>query len=439
MDSSTEPAGPRRAYHREIASRVRWNWVSEILSQLLLRLGWILKNETVVVAGFIHHLTRSPLVLSLQPVIGRIGPGLPQLLLAPRVAALTRKKPFLLGAMVAYTLCWAALAAVIFLVPGLSSGLLLVVFFLLYALFRLCQGVTALTRKTLEGKLIPAERRGRIIALGAPVFGAASLVAAPALSRIIGGRWLPFPLNYGLLFALGSGFFLAAVATTALLREPAHPEPPDPASGPGVLRSAVRLLAADRNYLRLVVGTNLVSFTFFLSPHYRAFGADVLGVPEWLFGYSLPAQYVAQAAGFLLLGYGADRRGNRWALCLTASLGPLVPLTAVALWWLDLPRAYFLLYGLIGVMPMVMRLTPNYILEIAPPEHHALYLAVNNTIRMAGALLSLAVGWAISRLSHVPVFLLVSVFTAVGAGLLFGLVEPRRHLPAQFEPEPREL
>jgi len=402
-------------------------------------MGWILKNETVVVAGFIRQLTDNPLVLSLQPLISRIGPNLPQLFVAGRVGALRRKKPFLLLSMLVYTLCWGSLAALIFWAPGLPAGTLLVIFFAVYSVFRLAQGFTALTRKTLEGKLIPAELRGRIIAFGAPVFGLASLLAAPWLSRVIGGEWLPFPLNYGLLFAVGSCFFLVAVGTTSLLREPAHPEQQHGLDAAEVMRAAVRLLATDRNYLRLVVGTNLVSFTFFLSPHYRAFGADVLGVPEWFFGYCLPAQYVAQAVAFLLIGYGADVRGNRWALCLTASLAPLVPLTAVALWRLGVPRAYFLLYGLIGLMPMVMRLTPNYILEIAPVEKHALYLAANNTIRMVGAFLSLAVGWAIARLTHVPVFLITAGITAFGAWLLYGLIEPREHRRPEFEPEPREL
>jgi MFS family permease len=440
MNTPTTSAEERHNTYRDaIARHVRRNWLSEILSNLLLRMGWILKNETVVVAGFIHQLTDNPLVLSLQPFISRIGPNLPQLFVAGRVGALRRKKPFLIAAMLFYTLCWGSLAVLIFWAPGLPAGMLLVIFFAIYALFRLAQGLTALTRKTLEGKLIPAELRGRIIAFGAPVFGLASLLAAPWLSRVIGETWLPFPLNYGLLFAVGSGLFLCAVGTTFLLREPEHPEE---LRGPRigeVLRAAVELLVTDRNYLRLVVGTNLVSFTFFLNPHYRAFGADVLEVPEWLFGYCLPAQYVAQALGFLLIGYGADVRGNRWALCLTASLAPLVPLTAVTLWRLGLPSAYFLLYALIGMMPMVMRLTPNYILEIAPAEKHALYLAANNTIRMVGALLSLAVGWAIGRLTHVPVFFITAGITAFGAWLLYGLTEPRQHRRPEFEPEPGEL
>ncbi len=441
MNATVTTKAERRlgAYQRLIARHVRWNWVSEILSNLLLRMGWILKNETVVVAGFLHRLTGSPMVLSLQPIIGRIGPNLPQLFAAGRVGALRRKKPFLIGFMLAYALCWGSLGLLILAKPGLSPGLMLAVFLCMYSLFRLFQGLTFLTRKTLEGKLIPPERRGRIVALGAPVFGLASLLAGPLLSRIIGEELLPFPLNYGLLFVLGSGFFLLAVGTTSLLREPAHPERLEGLRVGEVLRGALRLLVTDRTYARLVVGTTLVSFTWFLTPHYRAFGADVLGVPEWLFGYCLPAQYVAQAAGFFLIGYGADRRGNRWALLLSGSLAPLVPVLAVVLWRLDVPRAYFVLYVLIGVVPMFMRLVPNYILEISPAEKRALYLAAYNTTRMVFAFLSLVVGWAISRLSHVPVFLTMAVVTGLGVWMLRGLVEPRHRRRPEFETVPREL
>jgi len=427
-------------YHGELARNVRRNALLETASQVLLRLGWILKNETIVVAGFIHQLTGNPLALSAQPILSRICPFLPQLFVAGRVGSLRRKKPFLLLAMLVYTLTWGAMAAIVFLFPTVSSGVLLAVFLIAYTVFRFSQGFTMLARKTLEGKLIPADRRGRIIGLGAPVFGVFSLVAAPMLYRLFASDSVPFPKNFGFMFACGAGFFGLAIFSTALLREPAHPERLAGLRTSEVMRAAVRLLRADRNYLRLVVATTLVSFTFFVSPHYRAFGADVLKLPEkYFFGFCLPGQYVAQALGFLLVGFAADVKGNRWALCLTAWMTPLVALTAVALWYFDVPRAYFLLYALIGVIPMFMRLTPNYILEISRPEEHALYLAAFNTTRMVGAPLALLVAWGVSLLGHVRLFLVVAAITAVGAWLMYGLVEPRTHRRPEFEPEPREL
>jgi len=147
------------AYQQAIAQNVRRNAILEAASQVLLRLGWILKNETIVVAGFIHHLSGSPYALSVQPILSRICPFLPQLFVAGRVGALRRKKPFLLFAMLVYTLSWGLLAGIVFLVPGLSKALLLVIFLSAYTLFRLSQGFTMLARKTLEGKLIPADRR----------------------------------------------------------------------------------------------------------------------------------------------------------------------------------------------------------------------------------------------------------------------------------------
>jgi hypothetical protein len=258
------------------------------------------------------------------------------------------------------------------------------------------------------------------------VFGLFSLLVAPLLYELFESGRIPFPRDYGIMFACGSGFFALAILSTALMREPAHPEELVGLSRSEVVRAAVRLLRTDRNYLRLVIGTMLVSFTFFLSPHYRAFGVDVLKLPEkYFFGLCLPGQYVAQAVGFLLVGYAADVKGNRWALCLTAWLAPLVALTAVGLWYFDLASAYFVLYALIGVIPMFMRLTPNYVLEISRPEDHALYLAAFNTTRMASAPLALLVAQGVSWFGHVQLFLIVMGITAVGAWSMLGLIEPR--------------
>ncbi|MCK4298498.1 MAG: hypothetical protein KAX80_03130, partial [Planctomycetes bacterium] len=134
MNVNTDNEPRHNAYHEAIARQVHRNAILETISQVVLRMGWILKNETIVVAGFIHHLTASPWALSIQPIVGRICPNLPQLLVAGRVGALRRKKPFLLLSMLAYTLCWGSLAAIIFLVPGLSRTVLLVVFLGVYIL-----------------------------------------------------------------------------------------------------------------------------------------------------------------------------------------------------------------------------------------------------------------------------------------------------------------
>lgn len=62
------------------------------LNQILMRLGWMFKAESVVIPAFIDTYTSSGTIRGLLPLILRIGQGLPQFLIAQRVARMPKKQ-----------------------------------------------------------------------------------------------------------------------------------------------------------------------------------------------------------------------------------------------------------------------------------------------------------------------------------------------------------
>ena len=64
------------------------------LNQILMRLGWMFKAESVVIPAFIDVYTSSGTIRGLLPLILRIGQSLPQFLVAQRVAQMPKKQGF---------------------------------------------------------------------------------------------------------------------------------------------------------------------------------------------------------------------------------------------------------------------------------------------------------------------------------------------------------
>ena len=90
MDKSASDqtnSGSEESYPHE-----KRNLVVFALNQILMRLGWMFKSESVVIPAFIDVYTSSGTIRGLLPLILRIGQSLPQFLVAQRVAQMPKKQ-----------------------------------------------------------------------------------------------------------------------------------------------------------------------------------------------------------------------------------------------------------------------------------------------------------------------------------------------------------
>lgn len=136
----------------------------------------------------------------------------------------------------------------------------------------------------------------------------------------------------------------------------------------------------------------------------------------------------------ILIGNLADRRGYRITLQLLIVTSAIAPVLAVGI--VSLPVAvggklFFLVYISMGVLPLGIRATTNYTLEICEPDQHTRYLSTVLLVGAAPFLLSPLVGLLIDVIGFSPVFLFMTVLTLCGAALSLGLDEPRHHLESE--------
>ncbi len=299
------------------------------------------------------------------------------------------------------------------------------VFLAVYAFHWILYGMAMLLSGTLQGKLIAAQRRGRLLAMS-NFFGCTLAIGAVYVTL---PRWLKNGNErYELVFGAICLFFAISAFTILALREYAD----ETNNGMNRFREFVVASAAliSRNiaFRRLIVVICLYYATILLFPHYTIFGKRTMNIQSGDFMPLLIAQNFVSATGSVTMGLLADRYGNRMVLRLLICIAGCVPLIAIGI--SKLPpdvgnQWYWIVFAFIGFTPVSGRIITNYTLEIAPKEQHPQYLGTLTVIQILPISASPFIGWLIDQYSFQLVFVICSMIIFIGAALTARLEEPR--------------
>ena len=372
------------------------------------------------------------------PLLNRLGQSVPPVLAARRVKNLPKKQWAFMSTTAAMTLCFAGLTS-LWLVPGATRYWLApVIYLVLYALFFAAIGVNQLAFNTIQGKLIRATRRGRLLMVADFVGATTAVVCALVLLS----QWLHEDhADYAAIFGFTTCLFAAASAMTWFLIEQRdnHHEPYRGVTH--VFAAAWSTLAGDANFRRLAIVSALFSTTLVLFPHYQALARERLGLGTTWLVWWVVAQNAGTALFSLVTGPVADRFGNRLALRIVTLLicaGPLAALAAV--YRPDIGRIAFpLVFLFVGLTPVAQKTFNNYTLEITEPEHHPRYLSTLSLCMALPIFASPLVSVLINLVGFEAVYFGVVALLLGGWLLSFALVEPRTgHRPIVALEEPLE-
>jgi len=397
-----------------------------VIYQVILRAGWIFKTESVVMPHAADALDSTGMARSWLPLLNRLGQSVPPVLAARRLKILPKKQRAFMATTAAMTLCFLGMTS-LWLIPGLTQNRYSpVIFLVLYALFFSAIGVNQLAYNTIQGKLIQANRRGRLLMIADFVGASAAVVCAATLLL----QWLHDDgADYAAIFGFTTALFAAASVMSWLLKE--LPDNHDePARGvTHVFQAAWTTLVEDANFRRLAIVSALFSTTLALFPHYQALAKEKLGLGTTWLVWWVVAQNAGTALFSVLTGPIADSRGNRLALRIVTLLiiaGPLAAL--VAIHWPTIGQTAFpLVFLFVGLTPVAQKTFNNYTLEITEPANHPRYLSTLSLSMAFPILFSPLVSPLIAWIGFEMVYLGVVGLLILGWLLSFGLIEPRGH------------
>lgn len=411
-----------------------WNFSNLTAFQVLLRSGWIFKTESIIMPAVADLLGAGSWLRGCLPVLSRFGLSIPPLMFSRRVRQAPRKRAVLCLTSLLMSASFLTLSAAWWWRDSIGPAAMPAVFLGLYVVFFMAVGVNQLAFGTLSGKLIRAERRGRLM-LVANVIGAGLAIGAVALLL---PRWLGDPDHFTYVFAFSGAAFAVNSAMTFLLIERADKDFQPRQTLRQLFGGAWQVLERDRDFRRIACIAGLFGLSFALFPHYQAIALGVMGQPrrsllEWVI-----VQNLGTALFSLLLGPLADRRGNRSALrtvllCVLAA--PLLAITLPHVAGGD--RFYSLVFLLVGMTPVTVRIMHNYVLELTETASHPLYLSTLSLVVGVPVLSSPLIGMLVDVIGFTPVFLSISTLV-LGAWLLtWRLREPRSRRPLVAGPPPQ--
>jgi hypothetical protein len=395
--------------------------------QVLLRVGWIFKTETVIMPDFVDAIAGAGWIRGLLPVLNRVGQSLPPLCFAENIQRSRSKTRSLLWITLLMAAPFLALGGIWAVLNDQRPPWLPPLFLVLYFVFFSLNGLNQQAFGTAQGKLIKAVRRGWLLGVSGFI---GSLSAVGAAIWLLPG-WLRMPNNagYAPIFLFNGGMYVVGGAVLLLAREPRDPR--QRGAGASVwkqFQDAWRLFRSDAGFRSVAWVAMCFISALLLFPHYQWLGREQLGATNADLLPWVVAQNLSLGVFSPLLGRVADRRGNRLAVRIAVFLSALTPL--VALWLAsrqgtDSRTWYALTFALLGLCPLTMRTIQNYVLELADESRHSLYLSTMTVCLAAPFVLSPLVGWLVDTFPYQWSFGAISAVIALGGVLTFRMPEPR--------------
>jgi len=402
-------------------------------------------NHNTVLPSFVRQLTDSPLLIGLSGTIQTAGWLFPQLIAANYLGDKAEKKRYILipsaiGRPVPFVL-----ALALFLGAARHPTLVLTILFASLALLWMTDALATVAWFDVLGKTVPARQRGRLFGLGQVTSGLLTVGAGLAINYVLSDAGPPFPDNYAFLFVAAGALFVLSWLAIATIKEPSEtPAAENGGSQPPFLRRLTHIWKRDRDFRLFLAVRLLVGLNGLATPFYVIFATDRLGLGQEVVGWFTSAQVIGSIAGGVILGAVNERRGGRQTIQVGVGAGLLAPLWALLLpLWLPAGHPW-LVYGCSLVFVALGMLQSNfvqgffnYLLDLAPADERATYIALSNTLNGVVLWPVALVGGAILKMtdnSYPTLFTITA--TGMGLGLLctVWLAEPRSPSHADAPP-----
>jgi MFS family permease len=420
-DWSAERLQAETAYHAEVETNLKRNFMAHLGHGLLGQTGFRLVTAPTFVPAYIYLLSGSEFMVGLALAAQWLGNALSSLFGATLVEHRKRVLPMglLIGGGMRLGVLGLALSG--FFMPPHWALVFAIAFLMIFGLFG---GIQSVIFNTLMAKVIPLRLRGRLT--GFRNFAAGLTAAGVAY---IGGKYLveagAWGNGYATTFLIAFVLTAAGLAILLFVREPEPPEVRARTSLLRRLREIPQLLRNDRELMRFYIATAAASLGTLAVPFYILYTGEAIGLSGTNLGVLSIAFLLAQTGTNLIWGTIADKLGNR-----------LVFLCAIGLWafsTLMLLEAHTLLTlaivfaGLGAGQGGFQNSTQNIILEFGTREDLPMRIAMMNTgISTMNAVGPLMGGVIAHTMGFTAVFSISAVMLAISFGMVFFTVkEPR--------------
>lgn len=356
-------------------------------------------HSSLVLAPFLAGLGAPAVVIGLIPALRVGGWFLPQLFVASRLGHQPFKMPWYRRFSLIRFLALAVLSAAVFVLPD-RPGILALVALSMIVVNAVAGGVTGISFADVTAKVVPHYRLGTFWALRNVIGGVLALLAGLVLRRVFASE-LPFPVDFGWLFLIGTVLMGISYVSFGLIREPEGPPAMKEAFSHMVGRIP-RVLRGNPSFRRYMRVRALAITALLAEPFYAVYALVSLDAPAAALGtFVIVSSFAAIAANFAFRR-PADRAHNVTVLQTGIALMALAPLTALfAPTW----QWFLVVLVLAAAGNTAMGIASwNLLYAVAPPADRPLYVGTANTLLSLPSFAPVAGGALAGVLGFRPLF-----------------------------------
>ena len=377
-------------------------------------------HSSLVLAPFLAQLGAPAAVIGLIPALRVGGWLLPQLFVASRLAHQPFKLPWYRRVSLLRFAAFAGMTLSVFLLRGQPQWIVPVVLAML-ALNAVGSGVSGVSFADVTAKVVPHHRLGTFWALRNAVGGLLALLSGLVLRRVLASD-LAFPVNFGVLFLVGTTLTGLAYLSFSLIREPAG-EPALKEPFRHMLGRIPEILRHDVSFRRYMRVRFLALLALFAEPFYAVYALRVLEVPPSVLGvFVILATSASITANFLFRG-AANRGGNVTIFQLSVGFLLAAPLVAFLAPTWHLFALVFMLSaaGTTGVGTAAW----NLLYAVSPERERLLYVGTANSLLSLPSFAPILAGGLLGWLGFRFLFLLASLCALSSLAFAFRFRELR--------------
>ncbi len=391
-------------------------------AQTATKLGDALSDPKLVLTWMLSVLGAPAAAIGMLVPVREAGALLPQLAIGGALRRRPIRKHFWVGGAVVQAAAVLSIALTAALLRGAAAGWTTVA---LLAVFSFGRAASSVSSKDIQGKTIPRTRRGRLSGLAEMAAGGIALGVglffAVSDPEGFGGR------QFALLLTVAGAAWLAGALTMARVVEL-----PGAVEGGGnalkVALHSLRFLAADVDFRNFCIARALLAGTVLSMPYYVILAREATAGRLAGLGVLMVAASAAKALSAPVWGWQADRSSRRTLSVAGLAVGLIGVATFLVSgfavsgnWALAVYGGLYLLVALAHTGIRVGRQV--YILDMAPADRRASYVAVSNTLIGVVLLLSGSVGLLAPAIGARGVVLVFAMLGLAGGGLAWFLRE----------------
>lgn len=390
---------------QDIGSR---NYRAMLIDGTFILIAFTFVDIGTVIPLFIHAFGGNYQIAGLAGTVRTVCLFLPQILIIPYLQSIVHVPSF-----VARTLTITRVMPMVFagvILAASDSQTVLWLFFLLFSVLWIGEGLTTIPWLDVFSRTIPESRRGKLMGMQQVLGGAGSVLGGVLVKYLLDRTDLGSPFRFSMIFGIAG--LLAVVSVAFLYRVHDSPRSVDIVrKGIGYyIRHAGAFFKQHPRFAKLALLQYMTAAAASVLPFIGLFGKNELGLASEQVTLMVTLQITGTLVGGFLWGSISQRMGNRHVILISQAIGLFIYLfMGLCLAGGGMGPVEALMTAaafLAGIYSGSWLGTVNYMIDLAGEQNRLDFIVYNSIVTFPTSLIYYLAGVLLDRAGFVPLLLL---------------------------------